>query len=98
MIKEKNDLRLDYVVDLDDQCSNIVYGGLKILAKEDAGYVDIAHILWDSEDDSCYVRTIKDGLQTYIVKPETYADFIYLVDEAYDIMEIFHMLTPKEGN
>lgn len=93
MIKERNGLRLDYIVDLDDQYKNDVYGiakGLKIMAKEGAGYVDVAHIKWDSAEESCYIRTVKDGLQTYIVKPEAYVDFIYLVDEAYDRLGFFY--------
>ena len=47
--------------------------------------VTIAYVYWSLTFDDCYIQTEKDNLQNYIL-PDNYSDFIYLVDEAYDII------------
>lgn len=63
-----------------------VNDGLSIKIKlVDDSSVTIAYIFWSVAFDDCYIQTERDNLQKYIF-PNNYSDFIYLVDEAYDIM------------
>lgn len=61
--------------------------GLIIKCKLDAEVIPIAYIYWDNLEQDCYIQTIKDNFQTYVVLYEDFGNFVCLVDEAYDIIK-----------
>jgi len=85
MLKQKNSLCLDYLCEKHESGCWI----FKIIDNSDE-VIPIAYILWNENVSDCYIQTIKDNFQTYIVTYENFADFIYLIDEAYDLIREQH--------
>lgn len=87
MIRIKNNLALDNITPNNSSLSSkLDANGLVILVQENESWLPIAYIYWNEDYQDCYIETVGDRFQTYIVLYETFANFVYLVDEAYDIM------------
>lgn len=86
----KNNLYLDNIISTNGIGEQVVLPdteGLRIRIKtEDNQFITIACVYWDSLEQDCYIQTVRDNFQTYIVLYETFGNFICLVDEAYDII------------
>lgn len=54
--------------------------------------ITIAHIFWCEEDQSCFIKTIRDNFQTYIIDFDRLKSFVYLLDEAYYLIGQAHKI------
>lgn len=89
MLKQRNNLCLDYIID-NNGIQLALKEGLIIKALDNTDWVPIAYIYWDHITRNCFIQTIEDRFQTYIVLYETFCDFIYLVDDAFDQILMAH--------
>ena len=64
--------------------------GLVISAKCESDIIPIATIRWSTRSNDCFIKTIGDRFQTYIVTYEDYLNFIRLTDEAFDMLRREH--------
>lgn len=89
MILKKDNLALDKI---NLQQADILLStkldkaGMVISVQDKDVWLPVAYIYWNSSYQDCYIETVADRFQTYIVLYETFANFVYLVDEAYDMM------------
>lgn len=98
MLIQKNNLYLDHIITTNLEGERLITPiatGVTIKIKDGDIYLPIANIMWSEDDQDCYIQTIKDRFQTYIVLYPTFADFIYLVDEAYRMICLLHPGAPK---
>lgn len=96
---KRNNLSLDNLVKINENKESIILPdaeGLVINIETQNELLPIAYIYWNESEQDCYIQTVKDRFQTYIVLYETFGDFIYLVDEAYDLLREIHLYKPKE--
>jgi len=88
MLREKNRFGLD-CLDRSDTNDNAimvpVLDGLVIKRKVADDFIPMAYVLPDINN-SYYIKTIGNSLQTFVATYEDYKDFIYIVDEAYDLI------------
>ena len=89
MLKQRNNLCLDYIID-DYDIQVPLKIGLVIKALDNDNWISIAYVYWDPETRNCFIQTIEDRFQTYVVLYETFCDFIYLVDDAFDQILMAH--------
>lgn len=86
----KDNLYLDNIISTNGIGEQIVLPdaeGLRIRVKtEDNQFITIAYVYWDILEQDCYIQTVRDNFQTYVVLSETFGNFICLIDEAYDII------------
>lgn len=94
MLREKNSLALTFTTFTDPKSDTLLKlpleSSLTIVAKDDVTWLPIAYVKWNPTINDCYIETIADRFQTYIVLYETFCDFIYLVDDAFDRMRAAH--------
>lgn len=63
--------------------------GLEILAiYADSAPVSIAEVLWSKKDRNCYIKTTGENFQNHVVLYDDFKDFIYMVDEAYYLINV----------
>ena len=83
MLVKKNNFYLDRVENPDIRFNDKLLIGTTI----DDENVIIAYICWDEAKNTAFIRTNADNLQTYIVYEDQYKDFIYLIDEAFFLID-----------
>lgn len=96
---KRNNLYLDNLISINEKGESVILPdtcGLVIKIDSQNESLPIAYIYWNETDQDCYIQTVKDRFQTYIVLYETFGDFIYLVDEAYDMLREIHLYKPEE--
>ena len=84
MLVKKNNFYLDRVENPDIRFNDKLLIGTTI----DDENVIIAYICWDEAKNTAFIRTNADNLQTYIVYEDQYKDFIYLIDEAFFLIDL----------
>ena len=84
MLVKKNNFYLDRVENPDIRFNDKLLIGTTI----DDENVIIAYICWDEVKNTAFIRTNADNLQTYIVYEDQYKDFIYLIDEAFFLIDL----------
>lgn len=96
---KRNNLSLNNLIDINDKGESVILSdekGLVINIETQSEVLPIAYIYWDDQTQDCYIKTVKDRFQTYIVLYETFGDFIYLVDEAYDLLRGVYLYKVKK--
>ena len=84
MLVKKNNFYLDRVENPDIRFNDKLLIGTTI----DNENVIIAYVCWDEAKNTAFIRTNADNLQTYIVYEDQYKDFIYLIDEAFFLIDL----------
>lgn len=84
MLVKKNNFYLDRVENPDIRFNDKLLIGTTI----DDENVIIAYVCWDEAKNTAFIRTNADNLQTYIVYEDQYKDFIYLIDEAFFLIDL----------
>ena len=84
MLVKKNNFYLDRVENPDIRFNDKLLIGTTI----DDENVIIAYVCWDEVKNTAFIRTNADNLQTYIVYEDQYKDFIYLIDEAFFLIDL----------
>ena len=84
MLVKKNNFYLDRVENPDIMFNDKLLIGTTI----DNENVIIAYVCWDEAKNTAFIRTNADNLQTYIVYEDQYKDFIYLIDEAFFLIDL----------
>ena len=84
MLIKKNNFYLDRVENPDIRFNDKLLIGTTI----DNENVIIAYVCWDEAKNTAFIRTNADNLQTYIVYEAQYKDFIYLIDEAFFLIDL----------
>ena len=84
MLVKKNNFYLDRVEKPDIRFNDKLLIGTTI----DNENVIIAYVCWDEAKNTAFIRTNADNLQTYIVYEDQYKDFIYLIDEAFFLIDL----------
>ena len=84
MLVKKNNFYLDRVENPDIRFNDKRLIGTTI----DDENVVITYICWDEVKNTAFIRTNADNLQTYIVYEDQYKDFIYLIDEAFFLIDL----------
>lgn len=84
MLVKKNNFYLDRVENPDIRFNDKLLIGATI----DNDNVIIAYVCWDEAKNTAFIRTNADNLQTYIVYEDQYKDFIYLIDEAFFLIDL----------
>lgn len=84
MLVKKNNFYLDRVENPDIRFNDKLLIGITI----DNENVIIAYVCWDEAKNTAFIRTNADNLQTYIVYIDQYKDFIYLIDEAFFLVNL----------
>ena len=84
MLIKKNNFYLDRVENPDIRFNDKLLIGTTI----DNENVIIAYVCWDEAKNTAFIRTNADNLQTYIVYEDQYKDFIYLIDEAFFLIDL----------
>ena len=84
MLIKKNNFYLDRVENPDIRFNDKLLIGTTI----DNEDIIIAYVCWDEVKNTAFIRTNADNLQTYIVYEDQYKDFIYLIDEAFFLIDL----------
>ena len=84
MLVKKNNFYLDRVENPDIRFNDKLLIGTTI----DNENVIIAYVCWDEAKNTAFIRTNADNLQTYIVYEDQYKDFLYLIDEAFFLIDL----------
>ena len=84
MLIKKNNFYLDRVENPDIRFNDKLLIGTTI----DNEDIIIAYVCWDEAKNTAFIRTNADNLQTYIVYEDQYKDFIYLIDEAFFLIDL----------
>ena len=84
MLVKKNNFYLDRAENPDIRFNDKLLIGTTI----DNENVIIAYVCWDEAKNTAFIRTNADNLQTYIVYEDQYKDFIYLIDEAFFLIDL----------
>ena len=84
MLVKKNNFYLDRVENPDSRFNDKFLIGITT----DTENVIIAYVCWDESVNTAFIRTNTDHLQTYIVYEDQYRDFIYLIDEAFFLIDL----------
>ena len=84
MLVKKNNFYLGRVKNQDNRFNDKILMGTTI----DNENVIIAYVCWDEAKNTAFIRTNADNLQTYIVYEDQYKDFIYLIDEAFFLIDL----------
>ena len=84
MLIKKNNFYLDRVENPDIRFNDKLLIGTTI----DNENVIIEYVCWDEAKNTAFIRTKADNLQTYIVYEDQYKDFIYLIDEAFFLIDL----------
>ena len=87
MLVKKNNFYLDRVENPDIRFNDKLLIGTTI----DNENVIIAYVCWDEAKNTAFIRTNADNLQTYIVYEDQYKDFIYLIDEAFFLIDLLRL-------
>lgn len=83
MLVKKNNFYLDRVENPDIRFNDKFLIG----TTTDTENVIIAYVCWDESENKAFIRTNTDHLQTYVVYEE-YKDFVYLIDEAFFLIDL----------